>query len=185
MFRGYPWFAGLLAGFLLQTGCTTPKKQPDAALPVSHPATAPVKSAPRSLPPPVIPEEPVHKPTAQPPVVTEQPHLRETPASSLKKLLPKSCVVMEVTPTTLLVKSGAPTEAPSLFEEAIALSKLRGLLTARPVIPKDTAQKTRLQNGTAIIPFGKSVTPADAAAAVVAALSVDGIQRVRAVLNAN
>jgi len=115
----------------------------------------------------------------------EQPHFRETPSSGVRKLLPETCVVLEATPTTLLVKSRTPMESPSLFEEAIALSKLRGLLSARPAIPRDSAQKTRLQNGTATIPFGKSVSPSDAASAVAAALSVDGVQRVRAVLSAN
>ena len=181
MFRRYPWFAGLLAGFLLQAGCTTPRKQ--AAAPVPCQAATRAKQATRSLPAVAAPED--RKPVPQPPAAMEQPRVRETPASNVKKLLPKTCVAMEVTPTTLLVKSWTPTEAPSLFEEAIALSKLRGLLSARPAIPKETPQKTRLQNGTATIPFGKSVPSADAADAVVAALSVDGVQRVRAVLNAN
>ena len=124
-------------------------------------------------------------PAPLPPVAMEQPHFRETPSSGVRKLLPETCVVLEATPTTLLVKSRTPMESPSLFEEAIALSKLRGLLSARPAIPRDSAQKTRLQNGTATIPFGKSVSPSDAASAVAAALSVDGVQRVRAVLSAN
>jgi hypothetical protein len=175
-------FSGLLAGILLLAGCTTPRNQ-EAAAPAPLPAATPAQPPDRSLPP-VIPEQPARKPTPQPPLAAEQPHLRETPASCLKKLLPKTSVAMEVNPTTLLVKSGAPTEPPSLFEEAIALSKLRGLLAARPAIPKDTPHKTKLQNGTATIPFGKSVPPSDAAAAVVAALSVEGVQRVRAVLNA-
>ncbi len=181
MFPRYPWFLGLLMGMLLQPGCATPRKQ--AAVPVPCQAATRSKSATRSLPAVAAPED--RKPAAQPAVPMEQPRVRETPASNLKKLLPKSCVAMEVTPTTLLVKSGTPTASPSLFEEAIALSKLRGLLSARPAIPRETAQKTRLQNGTAIIPFGKSVSPSDAADAVVAALSVDGVQRVRASLNAN
>ena len=181
MLRRYPWFAGLLVGFLLQAGCTTPTKQ--IAAPVPCQAATRSKSATRSLPAVAVPED--RKPSQQPPVAMEQPHYRESPSSSLRKLLPKTCVVIEATATTLLVKSWNPTESPSLFEEAIALSKLRGLLTARPAIPKDTPQKTRLQNGTATIPFGKLVAPADAADAVVAALSVDGVQRVRVVLNAN
>ena len=181
MLRRYPWFLGLLVGFLLQTGCATSRKQ--AAVPVPHPATAPGRPSTRSLPTAAAPDD--RKPAPQPPVAMEQPHFRESPSSVVRKLLPKTCVVLEATTTTLLVKSWAPTESPSLFEEAIALSKLRGLLAARPALPKGTAQKTRLQNGTAIIPFGKSVPPDDAAAAVVAALSVDGVQRVRAVLNAN
>ncbi|MEI8313275.1 MAG: hypothetical protein WCH98_21200, partial [Verrucomicrobiota bacterium] len=175
----------LLAGMILLSGCTTARKQAAAPVPVPLPAATPPKPATRSLPPPVIPEEPAHKTAPPLPDPAEQPHVRETPASSVRKLLPKTCVVMEVTPTTLLVKSGAPTESSSLFEEAIALSKLRGILTAKPAIPKDTSQKTKLQNGTATIPFGKSVSPSDAATAVVAAFSVDGVQRVRAVLNAN
>lgn len=176
-----PWFAGLLAGLILQAGCTTPRKQPAAPVPCQ--AATREKSATWSLPAVAAPAD--RQPAAQPSMLMEQPHIRETPASSLKKLLPKTFVAMEVTPTTLLVKSGAPMESPSLFEQAIALSKLRGLLSARPAIPRETAQKTRLQNGMATIPFGKSVSSADAASAVVAALSVDGIQRVRAVLSAN
>ena len=139
--------------------------------------------ATRSLPTVASPDDRKTAPT--PPVAPEQPHFRESPSSGVRKLLPQTCVVLEATSTTLLVKSWAPAESHSLFEEAIALSKLRGLLAARPAIPKDTAQKTRLQNGTAIIPFGKSVPAADAAAAVAAALSVDGVQRVRALLNSN
>ena len=184
MLRRYPWFPGLLAGILLQAGCASPRKS--AAVSVPRPAAAnPATPAVRSLPAPGIREEPAHKFSLPPPIAMEPQHVRESPASSLKKLLPKTCVVMEVTATTLLVKSRTLTASSSLFEEAIALSKLRGLLAARPAIPKDTAQKTRLQNGTAIIPFGKSVPAADAAAAVAAALSVDGVQRVMALLNAN
>ena len=181
MHRRYPWFAGVLAGLLLQAGCATPRKE--AAFPAPNPATAGSRPATRSLPTAAAPED--RKPAPQPSVAMEQPHFRESPSSDVRKLLPKTCVVLEVTTTTLLVKSCAPTESSSLFEEAIALSKLRGLLTGKPAIPRGTAQKTRLQNGTAIIPFGKSVPPSDVADAVVAALSVDGVQRVRAVLNAN
>ena len=176
---------GLLAGILLLAGCTTSQKHVTAPVHAPLPATKPAGSATRSLPPPVIPEEQANKPLPLPAVATDEQRVRETPSTSLRKLLPKTCVVMEVTPTMLLVKSGAPTISPSLFEEAISLSKLRGLLSSRPTIPKETAQKTRLQNGTATIPFGKCVSSADAAAAVVAALSVDGVQRVRAVLNVN
>jgi hypothetical protein len=117
--------------------------------------------------------------------VAEQPYVRESASSSVRKLLPKTCVVLEVSSTTLLVKSGTPTPTPSLFEEAIALSKLRGLLSARPATPKETAQKTRFQNGTAVIPFGTAMPPADVASAIAAALSVDGIQRVRADMSGN
>lgn len=170
-----------LVGILLQAGCSTPRKQTVAApAPALRPAPTPAMT--RSLPA-VVASQPAEPNRALVPAVpAEQPRIRETPSSSVRKLLPKTCVVMEVAPATLLVKSGTPTPTPSLFEEAIALSKLRGLLTARPAIPKETAQKTRLQNGTATIPFGKFVPPADVASAVAAALSVDGVQRVRAVM---
>ena len=181
--RRNPWFAGLLLGILLLTGCATRRKPADVCGAVPRTAATPANPAAGPLPAPARQVD--NKPAPQPPAQTEQPHVRESPASSLRKLLPKTCVVLEATPTTLLVKSGTPTESPSLFEEAIALSKLRGLLSARPEIPNGTAQKTGLQNGTATIPFGKSVSPAAAAAAVVAALSVDGVQHVRAMLNAN
>jgi hypothetical protein len=148
-------------------------------------AVTPEKSPPGATPAIAAAKEPARQPSVQPPAATTAPSDRESPCTSLRKLLPKSCVVVEATPTTLLVKSGTPTDPPSLFEEAITLSKLRGLLSAKPSIPKETAQKTKLQNGTATIPFGKSVSSADAASAVETAFSVEGVQRVRAVLNAN
>ncbi len=101
------------------------------------------------------------------------------------KLLPKSCSILESTPTTLLVKRSGTTGSPSLFEEAIALGKLRGLLSSKTSIPKSTAQKTKLQNGTATIPFGRNTPLAEAANIIVAALAMDGIQKVRAELDAN
>lgn len=175
--------AALLVGALLQTGCSSPGNQTVAA-PAPAPRPAPAKT--RSLPPPaVVAIPPGQNPAPQPAAQAEQPHVVESPSASVRKLLPKTCVVLEVSSTTLLVKPGTPTPTPSLFEEAIALSKLRGLLTARPAIPKETAQNTRLQNGTAVIPFGKSVAPADVASAVAAALSIDGVQRVRADMNGN
>ena len=176
--------AAVLIGILLQTGCSTPGKQTVATpAPAAHRAPSPGMT--RSLPPAVPTQPSVQVSTPQPAAQAEQQRVQESASSSVRKLLPKTCVVMEVSSTTLLVKPGTPTPAPSLFEEAIALSKLRGLLTAMPAIPKDTAQKTRLQNGTATIPFEKSVPPADVASAGAAALSVDGVQRVRAVMNAN
>jgi hypothetical protein len=176
--------AAVLIGILLQAGCSAPHKQTVAA-PAPAPHRAPSPGMTRSLPPAVPTQSALQVPAPQPAAQAEQPRVQESAASSVRKLLPKTCVVMEVSSTTVLVKPGTPTPAPSLFEEAIALSKLRGLLTARPAIPKDTAQKTRLQNGTATIPFGKSVPPADVASAVAAALSVDGVQRVRAVMGAD
>lgn len=187
MLRGNSCVRGLLAGLLLVAGCSTSRKQAGtstAPLTAPLPSAAPTMPARSSRPPPALPEKP---PSQVPPPATGtvEQHSRETPAASLRRLLPKTCVVLEITPTTLLIKSGTPAGSSSLFEEAIALSKLRGRLTARPAIPKDTAQKTKLQNGTAIIPFGKSVPPDDAADAVAAALTVNGVQQVRAVLNAN
>lgn len=134
------------------------------------------------MPPAVILQPEIHD--AAPPQV-ERPQAPDSPALALRKLLPKPCVVVEMTPTSLLVKSDKPTSPVSLFEEAITLSKLRGLLSAKSSIPKAGVQKTVLRNGTAEIPFAQSVPPADAAAAIAAALSLDGVQRVRAQLEAD
>lgn len=176
--------AAMLVGILLHSGCSTPGRQ-TVAPPAPAPHRAPPPGMTRSLPPAVPTQPAVQSPALQPTAQAEQPRVQESASSSVRKLLPKTCVVMEVSSTTVLVKPGRPTPAPSLFEEAIALSKLRGLLTARPAIPKDTAQNTRLQNGTATIPFGKSVPPTDVASAIAAALTVDGVQRVRAVMGAD
>ncbi len=99
----------------------------------------------------------------------------------LARILPKSILVVEVTESSVLAKRPGVTGSSSLFEEAIALSKLRGLLSAKTALPKDIPQKTKIQDGTAVIPMGKSLPAAEAASAIELALSVDGVQRVRAV----
>ena len=136
----------------------------------------------RSMPPVVILQPETHD--AAPPQV-ERPQVRDSPALALRKLLPRSCLVMEMTSTTLLVKSDKPGASISLFEEAITLSKLRGILSSKTSIPKSGVQKTVLRNGTAVIPFGTSVPPSDAAAAISAALSLDGVHWVRAEMGAD
>ena len=177
----------IVVPFAWLSGCSSPQKPEPAPAPAAlrHTTTKQEKSSQEAKSAIAAAKEPAHQPYAQSPAPITPLGDRESPCTSLRKLLPKSCVVVEATPTTLLVKSGTPTDPPSLFEEAITLSKLRGLLSAKPSIPKETAQKTKLQNGTATIPFGKSVSSADAASAVETAFSVEGVQRVRAVLNAN
>ncbi len=176
------WTAALVLAAILQSGCSTPKPQPHAQEPAVIPIPSPDKGVARSVPPAAIP--PPETSNVTPPRM-EKPPAPDSQALALRNLLPRSCVVVEMTPSSLLVKSDKPTAPVSLFEEAITLSKLRGLLSAKTSIPKAGVQKTVLRNGTAELTFTKSVPPADAAAAIAAALSLDGVQRVRAQLEAD
>ncbi|MFZ4778735.1 MAG: hypothetical protein ACOYM3_25485 [Terrimicrobiaceae bacterium] len=167
-----------LAGFWL-AGCATVKNPSPATVPesvLSAPRVSPVSKtvlqpeSPRTLVP--APAGPVERSSAEPPSYT----------SRLCRLMPGNCVVLESTETNLLVKRAAPVGSSSLFEEAIALSKLRGRLSAWPSLPKNIPQQTKIRNGTAVIPIGKSLPPEEAVDVIVMALSVDGIQEVRAVV---
>lgn len=169
-------------GILFLSACSSSKPVPHFQDPAQASGAVSDKCVTRSIPPAAGPLSDLRQIV---PFLAEKPLAPEPPASAVSKLLPKSCLVMEMTPTTLLVRSGRPTAQVSLFEEAIALSKLRGILSAKSSIPKAGVQKTALRNGTAVIPFGKSVPPADSAAAITSALTVDGVQRVHALLDAD
>lgn len=168
----------------MATGCASQKKPVLAPIPAGAAPNAPASEAKQTQPAPK--SAPARKEPSPPPA-TQAPsptltRVRETPAASVIRLLPKQLVVTDVTATSLVVKSAASSPSSSLFEEAIAQSKLRGLLSSRRGIPSQTAQHASLRNGTATIAFPDSVSPADAASAIAAALSVDGIQKVRAEL---
>lgn len=71
--------------------------------------------------------------------------------------------------------------AAALFEQAIALNRLRTTLIARNGIPAEVTHNVRLKDGQATIPFGRRIAPEKAAEAIITALSVEGVQHVRAV----
>jgi PBP1b-binding outer membrane lipoprotein LpoB len=176
--------AVLLAGILLVTGCASQKTPALTRIPVAAAPAAPAPAAEQTQP--ALEPAPAHKKPSPPPATQApsptRPRVRETPAATVIRLLPKQLAVTDVTATTLVVRSAAASPSASLFEEAIAQSKLRGLLSSRRGIPSQTAQHASLRNGTATITFSDSVSPADAASAIAAALSVDGIQKVHAEL---
>lgn len=164
-------------------GCAAP------ARPVHQVSSAPVRRMPAALKvsggTPGEPAAGSQKSRQELPAATSKPpapvtQTRATPASNVRAYLPKDCVVLESGSTSLLIKRAGATNAPSLFEEAIALGKLRGMLASKAFLPKETPRKTKLQNGTATIPFGKSVPPENVADVMVAALSIESVQKVRA-----
>jgi len=148
-----------------------PLSAPGPTAPVPRaPAAQPVREAPAVAAPPA---------TEEPARVSAPP---EPPAARVAGFLPQGLVVLQISDSTLLVKRNAATQPASLFEESIALSKLRGQLKTRPGIPRGTAEKSGLRAGTASLVFAGPLPAAEAAGAISAALSLDGIQRVRAVL---
>jgi len=119
-------------------------------------------------PPPSAPPPPRHDP--------------ETPARRVAAYLPQGCIATEVSDRELLVRSSTATRAPSLYEESISLSRLRGQLKSRPGVPAGTADQSSLKDGTATILFTGPLPPAEAAGVISSALSLDAVQRVRVVL---
>ena len=169
-------------GIVLCAGCSTqqtapvpkPERSRYAGVSRGIPASLQQPTALVSLPPSTVaPPAPVRPSDAIP---APEPTLANRTAS----LLRHRYIVSELSAFQLLVRNPANVAAPSLFEEAIALSKIRGKLKSQKVIPPGGSEKTTIKDGTVTIPFGYSVSPTDAASAISGALGVNGIQRVNA-----
>jgi hypothetical protein len=125
--------------------------------------------------------EPVPEParTSRPPQESSAPE--PTTANRTASLLKRRYIVSEPSPAQVIVKNPGTIPPPSLFEEAIALSKIRGRLKTQKALPPGVSERTTLKAGTVTIPMAGTLTPTEAAAAISAALGVDGVQRVNAV----
>ena len=134
--------------------------RPDTCVSVAHPGV-----------------EPSGSPKPMETVSTPEP----TVAGRTASLLKRRYIVTELAPDQLLVKNPGTIAGSSLFEEAIALGKIRGKLKSQKSVPSGVSEKTTLKDGTVTIPFGTSMAPSDAAAAISGVLGVNGIQRVSAV----
>lgn len=166
-------------------GCVSARQAPSPKTPSPDQAlAAPAPAAPafRAPAPQELREAPAlaAPPASQETVRASAPP--EPPSARVAGFLPQGLVVLQISDSTLLVKRNATTPPASLFEESIALSKLRGQLKTRAGIPRGTAEKSSLRAGTASLVFAGPLPAAEAAGAISAALSLDGIQRVRAVL---
>ncbi len=172
---------------LSAVGCVT--RSPDR-VPIQAAGVPPSKAISRSLvqeevPPPPTPVSESARPAFVPPpapVPTPAPRPPAPPARRVAAYLPHGCIVAEISDRELLVKTSTATRAPSLYEESISLSRLRGQLKSRPGIPKGTVDQSSLKDGTATIVFTAPLPPAEAAGVITSALSLDAVQRVRAVL---
>ncbi len=160
---------------LLLTGCASARKTTSARPTPSVVADKAFLPAEPTLP--VVSEVPI--PATEPAPHREIVIPRETLASQVRKLLPPSCAVIEATATSIVLRGRSPAPSSSLYEDAIALSELRGLLSSRK-IPSATTQHTTLRNGTATIPFPPNTPPDSAASALTAASNIRGIQKIRA-----
>lgn len=186
-------FLCLAAAFLAiqSPGCAArtpaaPAGRPAAAAPLHRTAVPqpPAREADQetvALPQP--PALQANEPSAAPPVAPAPvPAQVDPPAQRVAAYLPQGCIVADISDRELVVKRSKTTRAPSLYEESIALSRLRGQLKSRPAIPTGTAAQSSLKDGTASIVFTAPLPPAEAAGAIASALSLDAVQKVRAVL---
>jgi len=160
-----------------------PAGRPEAAVPVPR-AAVPPPPATQTIQEPLSPPPPAPRadaPASIPPVAPA-PAPVDFPAKRVAGYLPAGCIVTEISDRELVVKRSKATRAPSLYEESIALSRLRGQLKSRVTIPTGTAAQSSLKDGTASIVFTAPLPPAEAAGAISSALSLDAVQKVRAVL---
>lgn len=88
-------------------------------------------------------------------------------------------------PDVLIVRrTDIKMQAPSLFEESIALASVRSKLKSSADFSPSVSEKARLSNGTAIVPFEGTTSPDRAADVITRLLAVNGVQSVRAVFSA-
>jgi len=83
----------------------------------------------------------------------------------------------------LVRRTDVEVQPSALFEEAIALGRVRSRLKGSADLPADIADQSRISDGTVTIPFGTNTSPDRAAEAISMVLAVDGVQRVRAVFS--
>lgn len=179
-------YISLLLMTLLVTGCATQRSEVSAPVSAMTKEAKESKSTTDSSPSPSLASSsgPNNSPrlipyTHRTPEVAEEPSLALKIASELRG----KYVIAETSPVALLITSQnlERQQAISLFEEAIALSKLRGTLKAHNKIPSRVVENTTLKNGTATIPFLHTTPPSDAAEVISKALRIDGVRCVHAV----
>lgn len=76
-------------------------------------------------------------------------------------------------------KNEAPTPSPSLYEDAVALGRLRSTLKTVPGIPESACHQATVRNGVAVIPIKDSLPATTIADIVDTALTVDVVRSVR------
>lgn len=76
-------------------------------------------------------------------------------------------------------KNEEPTPAPSLYEDAVALGRLRGKLKTVPGIPDSSFHQATVRGGSAVIPIEDSLPATTVANIVDTALTVDVLRSVR------
>lgn len=144
---------------------------------VAHPV------APRKVAP-LQPSRPAIERAAAPALVSSEPSDKKNPAQRAAAEIVGRYAIFLPSPDVLIVRrTDVKMQAPSLFEESIALASVRSRLKSSADFSPAVAEKSRLSNGTAIIPFDSSTPPDRAADAITRILAVNGVQSVRAVFS--
>jgi outer membrane biosynthesis protein TonB len=152
---------------------TTSSPQPTPAPP--RPQTTPRQAPARPPTPPPVRATPT--PTPKP---TATPQRSQTDLVALR--LAQSFRVLRSGRSTIIVRPKSPpgeaATSPSLFEKAIILGKIRGVLnTSIPNTPDATAN---YHQGAATIDFPPAISPGAASTAVERTLAIDGVNEVTA-----
>lgn len=176
---------GLVTALVLSACATkSPETLPAPQAPPPMDEKAIVKPAPRKAP---DAETPARRPS--PPKVTAQPAAEATPpgrptpspqpeSRELGSLVTEGSVESRENGQWVFVSNKAPAENdPALFEEAIALNRVRAGLKA--VGLPDFAQNAKITGGTISMEVPAGSSQESLATAVNTALKADGIQKVR------
>lgn len=186
---------------ILLPACVTPERKPadESTPPAAHP-TAPAPPTPVPTPPPPDPSArpiatpptptpkpapPRVKPTPRPqpsptPAPTATPRRSQTDIVALR--LAQSFRVLRSGGSTIIVRPKAPptrsNASPSLYEKAIILGKIRGVLNT--AVPNTPDARANYHQGAATLEFPASISPGAASNAVERTLGIEGVDEVTA-----
>lgn len=90
--------------------------------------------------------------------------------------------VSKISPDVIQVEKPGAKSHTSLFQQSITLGKLRSTLKIQGILPAENAGRSIVRDGTATIEFPPATIPRNAATVITAALGVEGVDRVRALL---
>ena len=164
---------------LLPLGCSQREEESvPAAVAGVVGSTPPRKAAPG------LPSRPAVERAAATALVSSESSDTKTPAQRTAVEIVGRYSIFLPSPDVLIVRrTDVKTQAPSLFEESIALASVRSRLKSSADFPPSVSEKSRLSNGTAIVPFDTTTPPDRAADAITRVLAVNGVQSVRAVFS--
>lgn len=113
----------------------------------------------------------------------QSPPQDTSPAARVAALCDPKFAVSKISAGVLEVEKPGAKSRTSLFQQSITLGKLRSTLKVQGILPVEDAGQSTVRDGTATIEFPPLTSPKNAVAVISAALGVEGVDRIRALLH--